>query len=225
MKRLLLGAALVLIWLVARPQAAAYRCVLTNKCTPLPCEFIAHLNLAKARLSALANAPVGTETTQASMDAFTGAFLAGQQQALQEYRKCAVGPPAPIVSGDPPTCALPTLQERLDGGNTCSEIIEAEYAYSERWQSICLLTGTDGSTIADLQARALSSAQARVSSMQASLLKFLGSCAPDAALSTQLSEAGLDALKQQGQEARQSWKATRAEQAPAYDPNGLPGRW
>jgi len=61
-------------------------------------------------------------------------------------------------------------------------------------------------------------AEEKIRSMEASLLTYLSSCAPDATTSRRISEVGLDALKKQGATARMKWRAKRAGAAAAAVP-------
>ncbi len=219
MKRAVLCAALFLTWLAARPEATAYNCILTNKCTPPPCEFMAYLNLAKAHLRAIANASAPLTGDAKAFDAYFNERVAARNKAYKAYRKCSSNDvPIPVVGLAPACSVTPSLPEALKLANTCSEAVDAEYARAETMQSLCQRTGRDAATVAEARARHLLAAQARIDSMEASLLRYLGSCAPDATLSRELSRAGLDALMKAGQQARDLWKAKRAGQSPAYDP-------
>ncbi len=227
MKRAVLCAALFLTWLAARPEATAYKCILTNKCTPPPCEFLAHLNLAKARRRAIAKASAPLTADPKAFLAYTDELLAARAKAYKAYRKCSAAELPSIAVGPAPACSVtPSLQDALKLASTCSEAVDAEYARAEMMQSLCQQTGRDAATVAELRARHLLGAQARIDSLEASLVRYLGSCVPDATLSRELSRAGLGALLNAGQEARDRWKARRAGPSPAYDPSGLlgPGR-
>ena len=97
-----------------------------------------------------------------------------------------------------------SLKEALAVSNSCSELVEAEYAGAQERQRRCLAIDAKQRqpstfTFSLSEKRALDRAvtQAKVDSLEASLLQYWRACSAEADAKTarQIAEAGLDALK------------------------------
>jgi hypothetical protein len=221
MKRaLLLFVILVGVWLV--PSLAAqrtYRCLLVDgkdpdACIPPPCEFMAGLDLARADARARAKfAPPAGASGQARL-AFFDNWYAETQKARTAYRRCG-GRTLPVFRLSPaPSCQIsPSLDDALKSGGTCSELVEAHYKGTEVHQEFCSSTN-QGVREAVVGKMGRIRAEEEVKQLKAGLLGYLASCVPDADLSRQLSQAGLDSLAKVGRILRENWLAKRAS-APA----------
>jgi hypothetical protein len=226
MKRAALLVAIVLVSLAPPLEAVAYKCVLTNTCKPLPCEFVGELNAARASERA-ARAPLPIDVNSATSRDVNNTFAQQWRDIMaiyQKYRKCRLhaGMPDLRVSRD---CRIvysdgtlgqeaapeKSLDDAKRDSSTCTEFVEAEYAAIQEEQVACVAFRGRKTTVGVLQQRQLMTTHARVKSLEAALLQYLKSCKPDATLSRQLADSGLDALARKAQKDRIKWKtASRA---------------
>jgi hypothetical protein len=99
-----------------------------------------------------------------------------------------------------------TLDAYKRARTTCSEIVEADFERLKVQAEQCEARGPDSNLpLVNLEAN-----QAKAKLLEASLLRYLSSCAPDPKLTSELSRLGLDALMQDGKAARDEWLASRA---------------
>lgn len=219
MKRLVLLAALLILCMAPGLDSTAYKCVLTNTCNPLPCEFMYALKLAKATVHAIGQAPASKSMDPKAVRRFVKGYSDELDKTARKYSRCApyTPPRLVVVVGSKPACEIgvsegqqPTsLADELSAGRTCSELVEAGYARAEAERTFCQIFGAPRD-LRVWKAQLLLEEQARVDSLESNLLRYLSSCAPDANTSRQIAEAGLDALARSGQEAREKWEAKRA---------------
>jgi hypothetical protein len=139
----------------------------------------------------------------------------GQQR--QEYRSIRVDPAKSDCQINMKAANGQTrsadLQAFKNARNTCSEIVEADYQEQENQAAQCQAraAGLRPKTLLNTMLSDVENTHAKVKSLQASLLRYLSSCVPDAKLSAELSAMGLDALMQEGRAAREEWLAERAK--------------
>jgi len=221
MKRATLVGILLLIW-VAQPLHAqrAYRCLLKDPkdpdtCVPPPCEFMAGLEMAKARVRAYAKYPAPPPgASGAARLKRLESIVAEMNKERAAYRRCGTAP-VPVFTVRPaPSCEIPeSLDAALRSTGTCRELIEASYKQAETRQELCRV---DNPALRSAVAgkHTLISSEDEVKDLKAGLLGYLASCVPDAELSRQLTDAGLDALNKVGKILRDNWLASRAS-APA----------
>jgi len=233
MNRAVVFALIFVVWQVNRLEAAATDCLRTNPCTRPRCEFMYELKVAKARLRAL-NAGF-LENPDAAADAdflryLKDSYLPAVNKTYRKYAKC---PPQYFynkvslsVSALPPgggRCVITaagnpsknvSLEDALTMSSSCAEIVKADYAGAEEDQRACLSSdkGTQTGGVQEFRKAESQLQKTKIASMEAALLQYLSSCAPDAALSRELTKAGLSALLKQGQKIRQEArrKAKRA---------------
>jgi hypothetical protein len=221
MKRATLVGILLLIW-VAQPLHAqrAYRCLLKDPkdpdtCVPPPCEFMAGLELAKASLRAYAKFPAPPPGASGSVRLKRLESIAAEiEKGRTAYRRC--GPAlVPVFTLSPaPSCEITeSLDAAIRSTGTCRELIEASYKQAETRQELCRV---DNPALRSAVAgkHMMIGGEDEIKDLKASLLGYLASCVPDAELSRQLTDAGLDALNKVGRILRDNWLASRAS-APA----------
>lgn len=221
MKRATLVGILLLVW-VAQPLDAqrAYRCLLVDPkdpdtCVPPPCEFMAGLEFAKARVRAYAKfpAPPGGGSASERLTRLEN-LTAEMDKERKAYARCGAAP-VPIFEMRPaPSCEITgSLDAAIASTGTCRELIEGSFKQAQTRQELCRI---DNAALRAALAgkHALISAEDEVKNLKASLLGYLASCVPDADLSRQLTDAGLDALNKVGKILRDNWLARRAS-APA----------
>lgn len=226
MKRLALCAVLLVSTFGLSLEGTAYKCVLTNDCKPLPCEFVAELKYAKASVRTFAKISAPDSTDPAAFERFISQVAADLRKASKAYSKCsgrALEDDVPLAGVTPPACVVgvrdangkvqpKSLADLLKASSTCSEIVEAEYKRAEARQEHCQaeVNRARPTSVARRRADALQAAQERMDSLRESLLRYLSSCAPDAKLSRELSKLGLDDLMKEGKANRIDWLAQRA---------------
>jgi hypothetical protein len=227
MKRavLMAMATLVFVWLVPRPEAAAYKCILTNSCTPPPCEFWAALKISLASQNAVFKARAPRNNSRAAERKMWREINAELRKPTFQYTPCAPTDKPEFVISEAPACEvvledaagnlrLGGLDDALRASTGCSEVVAAAFAAAKEEQDNCRFFAQQPSlSLAQQRANAFVEFEAQTESLKNSLLQYLGSCVPDADTEREITESGLDALKQQGEQARNAWEATRAETA------------
>lgn len=221
MRRATLIGILLLIWGAESLDAQrAYKCLLVDPkdptvCTPPPCEFMAGLELAKARVRAYAKFPAPSAGASDSVRLKRMESLyAEMEKERQAYRRCGTTRVPDFTVKPAPSCEIPeSLESTLKSTGTCRELLEASYKHAERRQELCRV---DNSALRAAVAgkHMLIAGEDQVKDLKASLLGYLASCVPDAELSRQLTDAGLDSLNKIGKTLRNNWLAKRAA-APA----------
>jgi hypothetical protein len=213
MKRALLVATalFVFVWLVPKSEAKTYQCILTNTCTPPPCEFFVKLKVNKAIERALLKSRARNSSSR-------GAFRRTWKEIEAEldkttYRPCG-GPEWPGLNvSDAPKCEIgrevggkfqPMSQDDVHrNDSTCSEIVDAEFAWAKERQDNCqFFAGISNETAANVRGRQIVEFQAMNDSLQRSLQQYLNSCKPDAKTARQIANMGLARLLRAGQKAR-----------------------
>jgi hypothetical protein len=92
-------------------------------------------------------------------------------------------------------------------------VVEAAYSQASALRYACERSQSQRSWKVSVDARnqqLLEAAELRIELLQAELKRYLNSCAPDAKLSQDITDLGLDALKSAAQEVRENWQASRA---------------
>jgi hypothetical protein len=206
------------LWLVSTPlslaptlEAATYKCILTNSCTPPPCEFFTELKMARGAAYILAKARARASTSKAAFRQYKNDINAPLRKLVQKYSKCPPQSPYVAVS-QAPACEIGlmapggvqprTLADIQKTSNGCSEAVDAEYAGAQFLQSVCPSLKSSGTTAAEARAIALLIQQKVVDSLEQSLLNYLSSCKPDPKTARQIAKMGLSRLLRAGQKAR-----------------------
>jgi hypothetical protein len=209
------------LWLVSTPlslaptlEAAPYKCILTNSCTPPSCEFLNELKFERAGARILARVRAPLSSSDKAFQRFNKALRqevgAEMRKYKAQYSKCGF-PDYPSISVSD-RCELgvldgagsvqpKTLDDVLRVSSGCSEAAEAEYAAAQSLQSMCNSVKPD-ETVAVARARALLNQQAKVDSLEQSLQRYLNSCKPDSKTARQIANMGLSRLLRAGQKAR-----------------------
>jgi hypothetical protein len=218
MKRAVPATILLLLLLVPAPglEAVAYKCILTNNCQSPPCEFMRQLTLQRARAHAIAK----VRSIKAAMRVELG-WDAEIRKAKDKYSSCTgVSEMRPIDISPRPDCNIrhsgpgpTTLQEELRAARTCAELVEAEFKAAELKQALCRAVGTPES-FSELKPQWQVAEQAKAKFLEQSLTRFLASCEPDATLSREIADAGLEALMSAAEKTRNEWMAERAAGGP-----------
>lgn len=209
------------LWLVSRPlslaptlEAATYKCILTNSCTPPSCEFFKELRFERAALRILANVRAPLSRSDKAFQRFNKAIRNEVRAELRKmggrYRGCSF-PDYPALTlstrceigvSDGAGGVKPlTLEETVSASTGCVEAAEAEYASAQSTQNMCSSIRPD-ETVAAMRARAVLDQQEKVDSLERSLLRYLSSCKPDANTARQIAKMGLSRLLKAGQKAR-----------------------
>jgi hypothetical protein len=214
MKRALLVATalFVFVWLVPKSEAKTYKCILPNSCTPPPCEFFAKLKINKAIERALLKSRARYSSSRA---AFRRTWKEIEAELYKtKYPSCGPGPVSPGFDvNDAPKCEIGrgsgaafkplSLDDALRNDSTCSEIVEADFAWAKERQDNCqFFADASRETAANVRGRSIVEYQAKNDSLQRSLLQYLSSCKPDAKTARQIANMGLSRLLRAGQKAR-----------------------
>jgi hypothetical protein len=212
MKRALLVATALFVfgWLVPKSEAKTYQCILTNTCTPPPCEFFSTLKINKAIERVLLKSRARHSTSP-------GAFKRTWKEMKAGFDKMNYKPCGPVSPGfevsDAPKCEIGrdtdagfqplSLDDAHRNDSTCSEIVEADFAWAKERQDNCqFFAGMSNETAANVRARQIVEFQAKNNSLQQSLQQYLNSCKPDAKTARQIANMGLARLLRAGQKAR-----------------------
>jgi hypothetical protein len=219
------------LWLVSRPlslaptlEAAAYKCILTNSCTPPPCEFWDALKINLASQNAVFKIQPPRTNSRAAERRMWKDINAELRKTSFRFTPCAPYAVADFVISEAPECEvvlqegsslrLASLDDALRATTGCSELTEAAFAAAKEEQDNCrFFSGQSSISLAQQRANAFVEFQAHTESLKQSLLRYLSSCVPDAETEAEIAEVGLDALLQEGAQARQEWEAKRAEVA------------
>jgi hypothetical protein len=224
MKRILIVVALggVAIAPVPNLSAQAYECIVTPKCAGLPCEFMAELKFSKAFLAAVEQTPASQQSSYDAIVAYGDKVDANLEQAQNEYYACSqadkvrdlkLNSDCRVFDGK---AELPmTLDDVLAVSPTCSEVVEAEYAFQSAMAARCAQRPIR--TPANFRSDVRNALSAKISSLEKALRRYLSSCAPDAKLAQEITDLGLGALSSETRRQREAWWATRW-QNPAFDP-------
>ena len=222
-----LCAAVVIVWVAPRLEAEAVKCLKNNPCQPPPCEFMFELKTAKAALHAWNRGTFG-DATVADLNQVMNLMRTVRRETKKAYAKYAKCPrsnfyqsPEADIPGWPDNCDIvypggkQSSAESLAAINSCIEVANAEFALATQWQAFCVASrdSTAPAPLNYIVQMKQSMFQAKVDVMEAALLQYLSSCAPDATTSNRMSQLGLDALKKTGQDNRNAWK--RAKRAAA----------
>lgn len=204
-------ALLVFVWLVPKSEAKTYKCILPNSCTPPPCEFFVKLKVDRAIERALLKSRPRHSSSR-------GAFKRTWKEIEAEldktkYRPCG-GPEWPGLNvSDAPKCEIGrevggkfqpmSLDDAQRSDSTCSEIVDAEYAWAKERQDNCqFFAGVQNETAANVRGRQIVEFQAMNNSLRMSLQQYLNSCKPDAATAKKIANMGLSRMLRAGQKAR-----------------------
>ena len=225
MIRAVLLVALGVIWLAPGLDAEAVKCLSTEPCKRPPCQFMRELKIAKAIVRAY-SIPITGDGDATNYEAFQSdrkQTKAEINKAYAKYAKCPSTifyrpPPSLFVSSmNGQTCQIErlgqavTLEQVLAISNSCSESVEAEFASAKQFQLNCwaFQKETEPVTVAEHRSQWRRQEEARVKSLEKSLLRHLSSCAPNDATSKQLSDLGLKSLMKKGAKARREWKKAK----------------
>jgi hypothetical protein len=223
----LLAAFLLLVWLAPRLEAVAVKCLSSGCgkgqrppacCNPPPCEFFYELKIARALVRATSTTFLGD--TEASGDEEIRRFIRDNLQgevrkAHKKYAKCPPSyfyrrVPSFSVSSSVEKCRIEglgadgrstgqSLEEALALSNSCSELVEAEYAEAQASQRLCwaYVNEAEPTTLAEFRVQERMKAQAKVDALEASLLQYWRACTRvmDATTARRIVGTGLDALK------------------------------
>jgi hypothetical protein len=187
------------------------------------------LKLAKAEAAIFQNvkmpAPGASVENSLAGDAYRREIADSLQRVYQQYSACGSLDRRPTIRPSPPSCEVSAMDanaqikpisraEFLERSRTCSEVAEAVYSHASALRYVCEQGQQGRSFKVDVEKRNQQyreAAELKVEMLQRELKRYLSSCAPDAKLSQDLTEIGLDALKNEAQQARESWEATRAQ--------------
>jgi hypothetical protein len=208
------------LWLVSRPlslaptlEAATYKCILQNSCTPPPCEFFTELKYNKAAARILANARAPLSRSNAAYRQYSNDIIPALRKVLRKHAKCPPSETPFVTVSQAPKCEIgvvppgggvqpQTLDDLQRASSGCSESVEAQYASAQVLQNMCASLKPSGRTVAEDRAIALLLQQSVVDSLEQSLLRYLSSCKPDANTARQIAKMGLSPLLRAGQKAR-----------------------
>ena len=221
MKRAMLVVTLFLMWAAAPLDAQrAYKCLLIDPkdptvCAPPPCEFMAGLEMARARVRAYAKFPASSVGNSGSARLKRlESIVAEMDKEREAYRRCGSARVPDFEIRPAPSCEIiGSLDAAIKSIGTCRELIEASYKQAETRQELCRIDNP-ALRAAVAGKHTVISGEDQVKQLKADLLGYLASCVPDAELSRQLTDAGLDALNRTGKALRNNWLAKRAA-APA----------
>lgn len=217
----------VVVWLVPKPEAAAYHCLLKASCAPPPCEFWAELKISLASQNAVFAVRPPRSNSRAAERKMWREINAELRKSTFRYTPCAPYEKPEFVISEAPECEvviedaagnlrLGGLDEALKSTTGCTEIAEAAFAAAKEEQDNCRFFASQPNlSLAQQRANAFVEFQAQTESLKNSLLQYLSSCVPDADTEREIAEAGLDALKQAGEKNRSNWYARRAGETAA----------
>jgi hypothetical protein len=226
MKRALLFAVLCVTTLPSAPEleAQASACFDPAKCGVLPCEFMTELKVAKAEAALYHYAKVSEYSIENSIDGmmYTQRINDSLDKISQQYT-CGPAAKRPSLKPVPPTCEVGVVDARntfkplsrgeaLDTLGICSEVVEAAYSHASALRYACEQGQQRRSNRVSVDARNqqyLYAAELKVELLQKDLKRYLNSCTPDGKLSQELTDLGLDALKNEAQSVRERWEASR----------------
>jgi hypothetical protein len=227
MRRAVLLVIPLFVWLVSTPlslaptlEAATYKCILTNTCSPPPCQFFTELKYNKAGLRILANAKAPKSRSEAAFQRYRNEIMPALQKVLRKYSKCLTAD-YPFINVSPaPKCEIGvmapgggvqprTLDEIQRTSSGCSEAVEADYASAQFLQTLCPTRKTSGTTVAEDRELSVGLQRRVVDSLEQSLLNYLSSCKPNAKTAREISKMGLGSLLKAGRKFRLEWLASQ----------------